>query len=403
MDLHSGAPFWLIRNGLGQPGQALDRDEHCDVVIVGAGVTGALVADALVRAGHDVVVLDRREPGLGSTAASTALLQYELDIELVALTKMIGADRATRAYQLCRDAIGRLETLCLELGGCDFAQRSSLYLASRRRDGRRLMEETELRQRAGLSADWWTRQEVESRYGFPSHGAIRTETAAQVDAVQLTRALLQRATAGGCRIYSRTTVTDYQEADGGVAVRTDRPHVVTARLLVYAIGYEVPFMLRRKIVDLHSSYAIATQVVENFGPWDDRCLVWESARPYCYLRTTADNRILIGGEDVPFRSPAWRDRLLPKKRARLEDRLGKLLPAVDATTAFAWAGTFGETADGLPYIGSAEGFPRVLFALGYGGNGITYSVIASELLTDACRGRENPNAPLFAFERPSPK
>jgi glycine/D-amino acid oxidase-like deaminating enzyme len=381
----------------------LDRDETCDVAIIGAGVTGALVADALVAAGRDVVVLDRGQPGLGSTSASTALVQFELDIELEALGGMIGRERAVRAYRRCRDAIPRLESLCRELGGCGYTSRSSLYLASRRRDRARLKKETELRQESGLDAEWWPKERVEARYGFPSHGAIRTTTAGELDALQLTRALLARATGAGCRVYSRTAMTDYATAAGGVTVRTNRAHGVKAGTLVYAMGYEVPSIIRQDLVKLNSSYAIATEVVEDFGRWDDRCLVWESARPYCYLRTTPDDRVLVGGEDVPFRDPTWRDRLLPDKRKRLEKRMASLLPSLATTTAFAWAGTFGETADGLPYIGRAEGFPHVLFALGYGGNGIPFSMIASELLIDTCCGREDRDATLFAIDRPRPR
>ena len=70
MDLHSGAPFWLVRNGLERELAPLDQHERCDVAIVGAGVTGTLVADALICAGLDVVVVDQHMPGMGSTAAS---------------------------------------------------------------------------------------------------------------------------------------------------------------------------------------------------------------------------------------------------------------------------------------------------------------------------------------------
>ncbi len=400
MNLHSGSPFWLIRNGLlAGEGTPLPHDERCEVAIIGAGVTGALVADALVAAGRDVVVLDRRGAGLGSTAASTALLQYELDVDLCDLGGMIGADRAARAFQLCHGAIERLEALSRELGGCGFTRRSSLYLASSRRDRTRLMRETEVRQGVGLPAAWWPEDRVLTRYGFASHGAILSTSAAELDPLQLTRGLLARSAAGGARVYSRTAMTEYEESGAGVVVGTSRGHEVRADRLVIAMGYEVPASLRRGLVVLNSSYALASEVVDSFGMWDDRCLVWESARPYCYLRTTPDNRVLIGGEDVPFRDPTRRDRLLPEKRKRLERHRTRLLPGLDLETAFAWAGTFGETPDGLPYVGSATDGSRTLFALGYGGNGVVFSAIAAELLVDACCGGSNPDAELFALDR----
>jgi glycine/D-amino acid oxidase-like deaminating enzyme len=68
--------------------------------------------------------------------------------------------------------------------------------------------------------------------------------------------------------------------------------------------------------------------------------------------------------------------------------------------AFAWAGTFAETEDGLPFFGPHEQYgPRVHFAMAYGGNGITYSLIGAELIRDALLGKKHPCAALFGFAR----
>lgn len=68
-------------------------------------------------------------------------------------------------------------------------------------------------------------------------------------------------------------------------------------------------------------------------------------------------------------------------------------------TAYAWAGTFGETEDGLAYIGEHRRHPLCYFALGFGGNGISYSMIASESLRAHFRGRSHRYAEVFSFER----
>ena len=52
---------------------------RCEVLVVGAGITGALVAERLTREGRDVVVVDRETPTQGSTLASTAMLLWEID------------------------------------------------------------------------------------------------------------------------------------------------------------------------------------------------------------------------------------------------------------------------------------------------------------------------------------
>ena len=70
---------------MGDARPALEGSIECDIAIVGAGITGVLVADALVATGKRIVILDSRDVALGSTAATTALLQYEIDTPLTEL------------------------------------------------------------------------------------------------------------------------------------------------------------------------------------------------------------------------------------------------------------------------------------------------------------------------------
>jgi glycine/D-amino acid oxidase-like deaminating enzyme len=66
---------------------------------------------------------------------------------------------------------------------------------------------------------------------------------------------------------------------------------------------------------------------------------------------------------------------------------------------YAWEGLFAMPPDGLPFIGPHRRHPRHLFALGYGGNGMTLGFLAAQLLLDYHRGRPSPDLELFAFTR----
>lgn len=403
MRLHSGAPFWLLRDGLAAPHEtsALAADEQCEVLVVGAGITGALVADALTREGRDVVLIDKREPGVGSTAASTALLLYETDAELAALAKMIGEENAVRAYVLGREAIQDLESICHSLPeGCSFARATGLYLASQARDVKRLRKEVELRRCRGFDVEWLDAEVLRQKHGVHARGAIQSSGAATVDPLQLTRKLLTRAHERGARVYRGTTVASHQSTQHAVTVRTADGWSIHANRLVYATGYEIPPTFPRDRVQLHSTFALVTErPTHDDGSALRDVVIWESARPYAYLRATPDGRLMIGGRDAPFKNETVRDALLPKRTSLLAERLRALLPAVHRDVAFAWSGTFGESRDTLPYIGATLEEPRVFYALGYGGNGITFSAIASRIIADACAGRPNQDAELFALDR----
>jgi glycine/D-amino acid oxidase-like deaminating enzyme len=110
--------------------------------------------------------------------------------------------------------------------------------------------------------------------------------------------------------------------------------------------------------------------------------------------------VLVGGADIAFKNPAVRDRRLPSRIRVLRSRYAKMFPdEPEFVPEFAWTGTFGESADGLPYIGPFAGAPGCLLAMGFGGNGITWAMLATELLCDRLCGRANPIEPLFAFDR----
>ena len=51
--------------------------------------------------------------------------------------------------------------------------------------------------------------------------------------------------------------------------------------------------------------------------WPDRCLIWETRRPYLYLRTTAEGRVITGGEDEPWSSAHENIDIMKKKVRRL--------------------------------------------------------------------------------------
>ena len=78
-------------------------------------------------------------------------------------------------------------------------------------------------------------------------------------------------------------------------------------------------------------------------------------------------------------------------------KLAKLLPTLDTELGFAWAGCFGTSTTGRPAIGEIPNTTRCFAILGYGGNGITFSVIAAQLIQRAILGLSDPDADQFAF------
>ena len=92
-----------------------------------------------------------------------------------------------------------------------------------------------------------------------------------------------------------------------------------------------------------------------------------------------------------------RDALIGKKAAAIGRKLQRLFPALDVTPEFRWAGSFGTTGTGLPLIGAIPRKKNCWAILGFGGNGITYSRIAADIVSAALAGKADPDADLYRF------
>lgn len=127
---------------------------------------------------------------------------------------------------------------------------------------------------------------------------------------------------------------------------------VRADHAIMAAGYASQKWLQQNVASNRSSYAFITDPLDKatLGALADT-LVWESARPYLYLRSTGDGRLLVGGEDDTVDIPARRDAMVDRKAQRLLRKIGRAMPGLELAPAFAWAGTFAETEDGLPFFG----------------------------------------------------
>ena len=401
MDLKSGYPFWAIKNGLMKAFPTLEDDLRCDVAIIGAGITGALVAEELAAHGHEVCVVDQRDVGWGSTSASTALLQYEIDTHMVDLAREYGEADAVLAYRACAEAIDLLAAKAAEVRDVDFARMHSLYYASKRRHRRDLEDEFALRARHGFKVEWLESAEVEDAFGFKAPCAILSDKAARIDPYRMAHRLLARVQQAGGRVHDRTPVVHIAANARGVELETASGARIRARHLVMAAGYASHQFLRKDVANNRSSYAFITDPIDSalLGPLRDT-MVWESARPYLYMRTTGDGRLLVGGEDDSIDIPAKRDALVDAKARTLAKNVARLFPHLPVIPAFAWAGTFAETPDGLPWFGAHEQHgPRVLFAMAYGGNGITYSMLGAGLLRATIERKSHPLHALFGFSR----
>ncbi|MDU0343646.1 NAD(P)/FAD-dependent oxidoreductase [Bosea rubneri] len=402
-DLRGGCPPWLA--GFRRPVRAmLKRDLTCDILIVGAGITGALLAQHLTALGHRVCVIDRERAGFGSTTASTAMLQWEIDCPLSELTNFYGFERAANIYRRSHQAVAGLRGLVDDLGlRCAFRHRSSLYLAAGDVGAAELLAEHQLRERAALPGVYLDYPTLRREFNFDREAAIISPGSADADPLLLAHALLAQAIQHGATMFDAQAVS-YDNFGHGLIVGLESGHQIEAKNVILATGYVMPDFPKTELHSTASSWAIATPPQTPEALWRDGVLIWEASEDYLYARATADNRIVIGGEDDDtVTEPDERDGLMPEKAATILRKLSLLRPNAVAKAEMIWSGAFGQTDDGLPLIGRAPGMPSLFAAYGYGGNGITFSFLASRMIAKMIGGDQEEWYDDFALDRPVPK
>jgi glycine/D-amino acid oxidase-like deaminating enzyme len=326
------------------------------------------------------------------------MLLWEIDRSLSELTQLSGFERASRAYVASLHAVAGLKSLVLQLGlHCDMRDKDSLYLAAGS-TSKELIEEHQLRQRAGLPGDFLDHAMLLDVFGITRAGAIVSPGAADADPMQLARGLLGIAVSRGARVFE-AEASGFDAAAHSVGVRLKNGREIEARSVVLATGYVMPDIIDATVHSVSSSWAIATSPQPQ-NIWKGGALIWEDSKDYLYARSTVAGRIIIGGEDSDeVIEPDARDALIPQKSRVLAQKLRALWPIANADIEFRWSGTFDTTTDGLPLIGPVPGAKRIYAAYGYGGNGITFSFLAAQLIGDLIAGATSPLLTDFALDR----
>jgi glycine/D-amino acid oxidase-like deaminating enzyme len=399
MKLHSTETFWPLKNSMSAGYPSLQKSISTPILIIGGGITGALIAYQLIENGRKVILLDKRDVCNGSTAASTALLQYEIDIPLHKLIEIRGLECAVDSYKNCEKAIYDLKKITDAIkSNCGFEFKKSIYFCSFKKDLKELKLEYETRKKHGFDVKWLNTHDL-NKIGLNAFAAIESKSGAVIDPYQLAQDLLHYCRERGMLIFDRTDIVSLKKHLKKIQAFTNTKCTIKADHVIHCTGYESVEMLSNTIVDLKSTYVTISESYPNLpNPFKDT-IYWNTSDPYQYFRGTTDGRIIIGGADEEFKDAERRDKLLPDKEQLLLKQFSNFFPNIRFEPDYSWAGTFGETKDGLPYFGKLDSKKNEHYVLGFGGNGITFSVLGMNSILSSLDNLSHPDLEYYKFKR----
>ncbi|MDI7743757.1 FAD-dependent oxidoreductase [Lysinibacillus fusiformis] len=400
MKLHDGTLYWpttlTTKFSVKSPKQV---KKQYDAIVIGGGMSGCLMAYKLIKQGLTVAIIEKREFGQGSTAANTGLLQYSNDIMLSELIQQIGKKEAIRFYQLCYEALNDIEKIANELPEeVDFVRRPSIYYASDDKDVNKLRTEYETLYMNNLPCEFWDEATLSFYMPFKKPAAIVTFQDAEINPLKFITSLMNYLQDQGVNFFENTEVIKTSYENQLVHLQTTT-HLFRAKDVVYTIGYEKNQNTKKEDTVFNRSYVMVTKPIQSDTHWHDKAMIWETKRPYLYLRTTAEGAIMIGGMDENISQAQVDETVLEKCAEKLLKQTKSLFPHLEIEVDCCYAATFAESKDQLPFIGAHPTKPHHYYLLGYGGNGTVYSALGSKIISDLIVGRENNDAHIVSPKR----
>lgn len=409
MKLVAGDMLWTNINEIPDKYTYLSNNIECDALIIGGGVTGAIIAYYLTNEGINTVLVDKNIIGYGSTRASTAILQYEVDTDLYGLSHMIGEKKAVECFKLGEKAILDIRDIVNELDdNCDFELKECLYYTSNSSHISPLKKEFNIRNKHGFNVEFLEKNNSKDKFSFPIEAGIYSKSGgAIIDPYKFTRALIRKSIKNGLKVYENTEVNIIQPKSNYVYLKTPNDFSIKANKVIMAAGYESKKYIDRDVVNITRTFNLVTKPVKQFNGWNNKCIIRDDNDPYIYFRTTADNRIIVGGEDEKVgketskMSNLTNDDLVSKEKYDiLLKKLKAFFPDIkDIEVEYKFSGLFGVTKDGLPYIGEYPKMPNCYFALAYGSNGIVNGILCGQLIKDLYLNNKRKELDLFKFDR----
>lgn len=398
-DYVKGEPIFTKINDKSKQYPYLTENIETDVIIIGGGITGCICGYYLSKNNIKAVLIDKGRIAHLSTSVTTSLLQYELDDNLSDLKEAMSFEDSITAYKIGLKALDEIEDFIREYGNkCDYIKRDTLLYTSKQDEKNAIKIEFQQRKDNGFNVEYI--DETTNPYSFDlKAGIISKNGGAEIDPYKYSQELLQVSIKKGLKVYENTEAKKINYLENEVIVETIYGYKIKGKKLIAATGYNTSFFTDRHFATKYTTFNIATKPIKEIIGWKDNVLIRDNSDPYNYLRTTVDNRIIIGGEDIDFKDIEKKE-IAKEKYLILEQRLKAMFPNIkDIEIQYRYCGCFASTKDNLGFIGPDPKHKNLWYCLGYGANGILFAILGGIMLSKLYYGEIDEDMRLFKVNR----
>lgn len=401
-----GSSYWA--DGLPaarRPRYPVLRGEHsADVVVIGAGLTGAIAAAVLARGGLDVILLDGDRVASGATAGSLGLIVPQPDAAFRPVEAAVGLRRARTAWKEARlsaleyaAALKKLKIRC----GLDAAP--IVINAAGEDEAASLRKEQAARKQAGIDAPWLAASVAGPMIGTDTAGTIRLREGAAYDPFRAATEFVRVAAKAGARVFEKSAVrrTRFTRTTADVILADA---TIRARGIFVATGAPgALFSPLRRHVRVTDGFVVVTDELSPAMKREtgrrDTILTETGTEPH-WLRWMPDGHAMFAGLASKPVPPRLAERALVQRTAQLMYELSLRYPIISGLPArWSWSTPVVSTADGLPWIGAHRNYPFHFFAFAFGWHGDALAWFAARAALRHFKGEAKSTDDCYGFSR----
>lgn len=378
----------------------LTNDITCKCLVIGGGIDGAIALNYLAKNNIDCAMIEKNRLGFSNTSCATALLEYQLDEFAIDLKNSLNEEEVIASYRLGLFAIEKIDNFINEnVNNCHYSKRPTFCYTQKKSEYKDIFQEYEFRTKNGFNAEFMSKQNNKFNFDIKA-GLYCPDGGAEFNPYLFTKQMIDDSCRFGGKIYENTEAIKIEYGEEYATVYTNYGNKIRCNTIICATGYNTKLFTSKRLCDKYVSYTIVTSPIENFE-WFNRALLHDNSDPYHYIRLSPDNRIIIGGEDIPFKNDTIKEEDAKKKYQLLDEYLLNLFPDLKDkyTIDYKFCGAFSSTKNNLGIIGTCEDNDKLFYMLGYGANGILYSFLGGEMLIDYLNGAKSKYQYLFSPDR----
>lgn len=364
-----------------------------DTIIVGAGITGVTLAKELQNRGRSCLLIEKENPGFGTTGGTTAHINNFFDSSYDEIINNFGESPAVVLADAAKETIRYIKQNILHYHiSCDFNECNYYLFSADEKQSKKLEDIFDAHQKVAIDTQWT----FNIPFSLKFEKAIEIKGQAQFHPLRYINKLLKEYMKQGGAVATETQVIEFENIDNIITVKTDNDSVFTAKNLVWAT--HIPPGNNRFSVLLASyrSYAVTLKLnnpVKSMGQTADLYDPYHYAR---YHKSDNEYFLIVGGFD--HRTGDEDD---------TEKHFEDLMKYVDENFTYKevvsrWSSQFYLSADGLPYIGKMPGENNIYISTGFTGNGMTFGSMTSLIIPELLEGKETELSKLLTPTRIKP-